>query len=248
MKVIIINGTVKQGCTYRIKEMLLHEIGDGHEITEWYLPKDMPHFCTACFTCYEKGFESCPHAVQIVPIWDSIMSADLVVFNTPSYVFHAPAQVKALLDHLFMNWMPHRPKREMFFKQALIIANAAGAGMKSTIKDIKHSLSFWGISKIYSIKFALFDSVWNDVSEKRKRKLKISLKKIMNKILNRSSNIKVSVKTKLLFNVMKIAQKMINKNRKEKTGDYIYWQEQGWLGKNRPWKNNERDVKEAVTK
>ena len=41
--------------------------------------------------------------------------------------------------------MVHRPNGKMFTKQALIITTAAGGGMRSTIRDIKDSMNFWGV-------------------------------------------------------------------------------------------------------
>lgn len=56
--------------------------------------------------------------------------------------------MKAFLDHFAYHWLPHRPIPEMFEKRAVIITQCLGAGAKSAAKDIKHSLSWWGVSKI----------------------------------------------------------------------------------------------------
>jgi len=68
--------------------------------------------------------------------------------TSPAYVFHATGAMKALLDHFAYRWIPHRPAPEMFGKRAVIITQCLGSGAKSAAKDIKHSLSLWGISKI----------------------------------------------------------------------------------------------------
>ena len=46
MKVTVINATEKKGVTYRLKECFLAPLRDKAEITEFYLPKDGPGFCT----------------------------------------------------------------------------------------------------------------------------------------------------------------------------------------------------------
>ena len=81
--------------------------------------------------------------------------------TSPAYVFHVTGAMKALLDHFAYRWMPHRPAPEMFGKRAVIITQCLGSGAKSAAKDIKHSLSWWGISKIEIFTGALMsDIVW----------------------------------------------------------------------------------------
>ena len=54
----------------------------------------------------------------------------------------------------------------MFSKRAVVISTAAGAGMKSTNKDMADSLSFWGVPKIYKIGFGVHAVSWKEVSDK----------------------------------------------------------------------------------
>jgi hypothetical protein len=64
LRIIIINGTEVKGCTYHMKESFLSVLRDGNEITEFYLPKDCPHFCSGCKTCFSKSEYLCPHAAH----------------------------------------------------------------------------------------------------------------------------------------------------------------------------------------
>ncbi|SDX18061.1 hypothetical protein [Tepidimicrobium xylanilyticum] len=54
MKIVVINGTEVKGCTYRMKELFLENLRNGNDIIEFYLPKDMPKFCSGCKTCFLK--------------------------------------------------------------------------------------------------------------------------------------------------------------------------------------------------
>ena len=90
-----------------MKEMFLSSIGSGHDITEFYLPRDCPVFCTGCKKCFYADISVCPHSEYTVPIWESILEADLLVLTSPTYVFHVTAQMKALLDHFATKWMAH---------------------------------------------------------------------------------------------------------------------------------------------
>lgn len=62
-----------------------------------------------------------------------------MIFESPVYVYHVTGSMKAFLDHYGYRWMLHRPEESMFHKQAVCISTAAGAGMKSTNKDMADS-------------------------------------------------------------------------------------------------------------
>ena len=240
MKITVINGTELEGCTFAMKELFLSAIGDGHNVTEYFLPRDCPVFCTGCKACFYRDISVCPQSQYTVPIWESILEADLLVFTSPAYVFHLTAQMKALLDHLATKWMAHSPEKPMFRKQAVIITNAIGQGMSKAARDIKDSLDFWGVARTYIIKQALFQPKWDSVSEKCKETIRKQCKCVVAKIHSKK-NVKPCLKVKVLFSVMKIAQKMIDKSERkagrERTKDYLHWQENGWLDGKKPWKD-----------
>ena len=99
--------------------------------------------------------------------------------TSPAYVMHTTGAMKALLDHLAYRWMPHRPAAEMFGKRAVIITQCLGAGAKSAAKDVKHSLSWWGISKIGVFSDAIMnDIVWERLSENRRKTLSRKINKL----------------------------------------------------------------------
>ena len=238
MKIVVINGAKNKGCTYKMKDMFLEALGGGNEVTEYHLPDDAPVFCTGCKACFGKNISVCPHREYTVPIWNSILEAELLVFTSPVYVLRVTGQMKALLDHFGTKWMAHSPEAEMFFKKAVVITNAAGQGMKSVVKDIGVSLDFWGIAKRYQVSKALFYTNWKDVSDKAKADIKKQCRAVAKKVskpVNRPR-----FKVRFLFSVIKTAQKMINKklikDGQPQTIDYLYWQEKGWLNGGKPWK------------
>ena len=130
MNIVVINGTTIKGCTYHIKEMFLSVLRKENEITEYYLPKDLPEFCCGCKTCFSIDEKLCPHAEYAMPIWNSIIKSDIIVFAMPVYALRAPAQVKSLLDHFSCHWMAHRPDKSMFTKRAAILTNSIGGPNK----------------------------------------------------------------------------------------------------------------------
>ncbi|MBQ9568046.1 MAG: NAD(P)H-dependent oxidoreductase [Lachnospiraceae bacterium] len=238
MKIAVINGTEKRGVTYRMKEFFLEQFRDDSEITEYYLPKDGPGFCMGCTACFRNGQTRYKDFEKVQKIEKSMLEADLLVFTSPAYVFHTTGAMKAMLDHFGYRWMPHRPAKEMFGKRAVIITQCLGAGGKSAAKDIKDSLSWWGISTIKVVSFKLMSEIdWEKIEDNRKASFKKKLDRIAQKMraidYSRPGHTGVVVKAK--FYAVRMLQTSLGKQNPEYT-DFKYWNENGWIGKVRPWK------------
>ena len=229
MKTVIIYGQNHKGSTYQIA----HNIGEkiGGDVTEFFLPKDLDEFCLGCTTCFVKGEESCPHFNKLNPITKALDEADVIILASPVYVFHATGGMKNLLDHYGYRWMAHRPDGAMFKKQAICVSTAAGAGMKSTIKDMADSLFYWGVPKIYKLGIAVAATSWDGIKEKKKLKIEKKTNKIVKSINKKCGKVKPGFKLKFMFFIMRLCQ-IHGWNPK----DIEYWKEKGWLGKARPWK------------
>lgn len=244
MNVTVINGTEKRGATYRLKEIFLAEFRDKATITEYYLPKDCPNFCNGCLNCTAKGESACKDAEYIGRIEKSLLEADLIVMTSPTYVFHVTGAMKTFLDHFAYRWMPHRPAREMFGKRAVILTQCLGAGAKSAAKDIKHSLSWWGISKIGIFTGALMGEIsWERLPERKRAELSGKVKKLSQRFA-RIDYTKPAY-TKLITKIRFFACRMIQQALHKADPEYLdgkYWAEQGWLGKKRPWKSQAGNI------
>ena len=238
MNITVINGTSVRGVTYKLKELFLEPFRDEAEITEFYLPKGCPDFCVGCKTCFLDDEHKCKDSEYIQRIEKALLSADLLVFTSPAYVMHTTGAMKAMLDHFGYRWMPHRPAKEMFGKRAVIITQCLGAGDKSAAKDIKDSLSWWGISSIKVIRFRFLGDVkWDRIADKKRRSMEDGVKSLALKMKNidysKPAHTKIPVKFKFL--AVRSMQTELGKDNPEYR-DFKYWKEQGWLDKKRPWK------------
>lgn len=229
MKITIIHGQSHKGSTYHIAKMLSEKL-EG-EVTEFFLPRDFASFCVGCTSCFGKSETLCPHYEKLKPITEAIDNADVLILESPVYVYHVTGAMKSLLDHYGYRWMVHRPEEKMFQKQAVCISTAAGAGMKSTNKDMADSTFFWGIGKTYKYGVAVRAVAWDSISDKIKNNIDKKTSILARKIKKNYGNIKPDIKTKAFFNIMRLAQK---KGWNET--DKIYWDDKGWTNKNRPWK------------
>lgn len=237
MKIVVVNGTEKHGITYRLKEMFLEPFREKAEIAEFYLPRDCPAFCTGCTNCIFKGEHTCKDAAYVQKIAAALFSSDLIVMTSPAYVMHATGAMKTLLDHFAYLWIPHRPAPEMFRKRAVIITQCLGAGAKSSAKDIKHSLSWWGISEITVFTGRLMENiVWEKLPERKRHELSKRMKRLSEKLarVNYEKPSRVNIVTKIKFLFCRMMQSTLHKNDPAYP-DGRYWAEQGWLEKKRPW-------------
>ena len=111
------------------------------------------------------------------------------------------------------------------------VFTAAGAGMKSTIKDMADSLSFWGVAKIYKLGFGVAAVNWESISENKLKKIEKATDSAAQKILKKHGRVKPGLKARGFFYLMRILHKHGWNKR-----DIKYWKEKGWDKKKRPWK------------
>lgn len=233
MKVVIIHGQNHKGSTYHVGRLFVEKLATEEEITEFFLPKDLNHFCVGCYKCLEAE-EKCPFYAEKKIIMDAIEEAELLVFTTPTYCMRVSAPMKSFIDLTFINWMPHRPKKSMFQKKAVVISTAAGAGMRSAMKDIKTCLGYWGVSYIKTLGFAVQATTWDEVSVKCKQKIENKTRKLANKVCK--AKVSVSIKTRLIFMLMKLSGNNPDKLNTPMKTDYLHWKNQGWFDGEKPWK------------
>lgn len=228
MKTVIISGQNHKGSTYHIARMLADKIGG--ETKEFFLPRDFGEFCIGCTKCFMEGEENCLHYEKIKPITEAIDEADVIILNSPVYVFHATGSMKAFLDHYGYRWMIHRPREQMFQKQGVCISTAAGAGMKSTNKDMADSFFYWGVGKTYKYGIAVAATSWETIKDEKRKAIDQKTTRIAEQIKRHYGHVKPNLFTKGFFMIARALQKN-GFNPK----DQGYWQEKGWLGAKRPW-------------
>ena len=146
----------------------------------------------------------------------------MIILASPVYVYHATGAMKAFLDHYGYRWMVHSPEGSMFRKQGVCIATAAGAGVKSTLKDMSDSLFFWGVARIYKYGIGVAATDWNEVSEKKKAAIDKRITAITKQITSRYGRVNPGLKTKGMFYIVRMMQKNGWNSR-----DVKHWKEQG---------------------
>lgn len=231
MNIVMLNGQNHKGSTYHIGRRIIDKISGENNVTEFFFPRDFNHFCVGCYKCIEDA-SACPYYDDKKVILEAIKDADLLVITTPTYCMHVSAPLKTFIDMTFDYWMVHKPKKCMFSKRAVVISTSAGAGSKSAIKDVCDALTYVGVSSVIKYGIAVQAMNWKGVAEKKKGKIERDTDKIAKK-LSMKKKPKVSVKTKFLFNIMRMMHK---KGWDSSPTERVYWENEGWLDKKRPWK------------
>ena len=232
MKTVIIHGQAHEGSTCRIARMIAEKTGG--ETVEFFLPRDFGQFCTGCTACFTKGEDKCPHRAALAPILAAMDAANVIILASPVYVFHATGAMKAFLDHLGWQWMAHRPKGIMIGKHGVCVATAAGAGVKSTLKDLAHSLFYWGVGRIEKLGMPVSATDWDGVSDKKKAAIEKKTAAIAARLKFCRGRVTPTLKTRAMFGIMRMVQK-----KGWNPMDVDYWRKNGWLGKERPWKKRQ---------
>lgn len=231
MKIVLLHGQNHKGSSYHIGRMVADKMAQESEITEFFLPRDLPHFCNGCYGCIVSE-ESCPYYGEKHRILTAMEEADVLIFTTPTYGLRASAPMKSFIDLTFSYWMSHRPRACMFHKRAVVVSTAAGTGTGSAIKDITTMLRYWGVPYIKTYGISVQAMSWEQVSEKKKEKIDKDTAKLAEKVGKRT-HVSAGPGTKGIFTMMRLMQKA---GLGSGPDDRQYWEDRGWLGRARPWK------------
>lgn len=170
MKIVLIHGQNHKGSTYHMGWILAKKLTVDTDVTEFFLPRDMNHYCLGCYSCIEDETK-CPYWREKEIIFDAMKQADLFIFTSPNYCLAPSGAMKSFLDFFFDCWMVHRPKEWMFAKRAVVISASAGASCKKVIQPIKDSLFYWGVPYIKTYSLAVQASTWGNVKQEKKDKI-----------------------------------------------------------------------------
>lgn len=231
MKIVLIHGQNHKGSTWNIANLLFQKITGEKEVKEFFLPRDLNHFCVGCYSCLE-GREKCPFWEDKQSMEEAMKEADLLILTTPNYCMMPSAPMKAFLDLFFTNWLSHKPQESMFRKRAVVIATAAGTGAKKSAKLVANNLTNWGIPEVTCYGISVNAMNWEMVPEKKKAKIEKDMNRLAAKLSGKAA-VKVGIKTRFLFRVFGGMQKA---NWGASPSEKEYWESRGWLTGTKPWK------------
>lgn len=229
MNILIIHGQSHEGSTCMIARELAAKVGG--EVREFFLPRDFDQPCLGCYTCFKTDLSRCPHFRRLEPIVQAILKADLLMLESPVYVYHASGQMMSLLDHFGTWWMVHRPLPEMSRKQAVAISTAAGGGMKSTVQDMADSLEMWGVRRVYRLGVGVQATGPDEIPPRILQSIHRKTDRLAHRIQKGADKHGYNRRAKKWFWLMRMAHLHFEPSEP----DYSYWKQRGWHEKKRPW-------------
>lgn len=238
MKTVIIHGQNHEGSTCMVARELANKVGG--EVREFFLPRDFNQPCRGCYTCFKTDLSNCPHFKDLEPLADAMLEADLLILESPVYVYHATGQMMSFLDHFATWWVIHRPVPEMSGKQAVAISTAAGGGMKSTVRDMADSLEMWGVRKVYRLGVGVQATGPDEIPHRIMETIHRKTDRLAERIRRNADRRGYNGRAKMWFYLMRLA----HGHFPPAEPDYGYWEKRGWHGENRPWDapaNNKRE-------
>ena len=218
MLILAIYGKNEKDINYQLTKNIILKFKDA-KVKEIFLPEDMSKPCLGCYACYNGSEKNCYAYSKLYKIYEYMSEADLIVISCPTFCDNMPGYYKSFLDHFAFMWMSRRPNRIMFSKKAIIVSTGDKTNAKSTIKELKKNLSWWGISNFFTYNNYASKVDFNVIK-------KVSLKTYHKVCKNKG---KVSLLTKLRFYKSK---HLLNK---KDTYNYNYWKEEGFFNGKTPW-------------
>lgn len=233
MKITLIHGQNHKGSTYHIARMTAEKISNN--IDEFFLPRDFDEGCLGCGVCLNEGRDCCPHSEKVTPILNSMLSSDLIIIGSPTYVFEMTSHLKGFFEHIFTAWIGHRPEAAMFSKTAVVISTAAIIGVGNVTKSLSRQMFYLGVPKVHKLQFPVMATSWDGVQNKTKDKITVQTDKIARKIVSSKGYATPGIKTRFIFLMLRMFHK--NNDLPLFVTDKKYWIEKKWLDKARPWKH-----------
>lgn len=229
MRIVLIHGQNHKGSTCHIGQMLADKISGEKEVTEFFLPKDLNHFCLGCYACM-KNLTNCPYYEEKKVMADAMEKADLLIFTSPNYCMLPSAPMKAFIDLFYQYWIPHRPQSAMFRKKAVVISTTAGMGAGKVCTQLKRTLAYWGVPYIRKYAVAVQAMNWKEISPKKKDKIEKDMASLAERI-GKAKPGKPSPYIRFMFHMMALSKKNPDDPESE------HWKKQGWLDGKKPWKD-----------
>ena len=152
MNILIINGSPRRENTWKIIERVKNTLTDLDNKTTFsevdLINENIPP-CLGCYSCFNNGEKSCPHASSVQPIVEKMLECDGLIITSPVYALNVTGLMKNFIDHLA--YFYHRPY--FFEEKAMVIVTTAGAGHKKVGKYLDETLGNWGYNQRFKLCF-----------------------------------------------------------------------------------------------
>lgn len=225
-KVTAFVGTARKKHTYSaVEEFLsrLSALGDiDYEIV--CLSDYRIEICKGCKTCFEKGEEFCPLKDDRDLLIEKMMASDGVIFASPNYSFQVSGIMKLFLDRL--GFVFHRP---CFHGKAF--TSIVVQGIYGGRKIVKY-LDFAGKGLGFEVVKGTCATALEPMTEKERQKRDKVLTRQSARFYKQLSRPASRVPGLFELWIFRMARTSIGIELDDRSRDYRYYSEKGWLKSN----------------
>lgn len=222
MQLVLVNGSPHGGSggTWRIAAWLVDACRqEGVEVESFHLSELDVRRCLGCGLCMSAGVCAIEDDVpRIHAAWEH---ADLVVFCSPTHVFHVTDWTKSFIDRTAGHF--HRPP--LTGKYAAVVASSAGGGESAVVHYLSNCLEVLGAAFVGAVwgTYRPPTRLWEpDRVEARARRLGRDL------VTCARERRDLPVSDEVIGQRRFLAE-LIWRNRKIFKADYAFWRERGWF-------------------
>jgi multimeric flavodoxin WrbA len=177
--------------------------------------------CRGCRLCFDKGEEFCPLKDDRDVLMGKIMESDGVVFATPNYTFQMSGIMKTFLDRF--GFICHRPR--YFGKAFTSIVTQGFAGGKDIVKYLDLVGGSLGFNTVKGSCITALDPAPEKDQIKRDRALAKQSKQFYSLMTQPA----YPVPTLFKLMIFRMGRTMMSQELDERSHDYRYYVEKGWL-------------------
>ena len=229
MKITIIYGTTRKSITYTYVKIILNQLNAkiDSQLTEFFLPKDLPYFSNGYLLTLEDTF---PYFEEyITPIMKALEESDFIILASPIYTCDESINMKLLLNILSYRWMPHRENRpSMSDKIGLVVSINNGIGLYDTTKVMTNSLRFWGLKNIYKISNSESSMGLKTVDLETRRRINQEIHIKVNRILETNDHLDNIIPYKSFKSILE-SIKSIHRENSSNITDLNNWKNKKYL-------------------
>ena len=165
MKVLLINGSSKERCTFTVLSEVARSLNEeGIETEIINLGPNAVRDCVGCGMCSKNGNARCIFDDDIVNrIIEKAEEADGFVFGTPVYYAHPTGRILSVLDRAF-----YAGKKAFQFKPGASIASARRGGTTASFDVLN---KYFTISQMPVVSSTYWNNVHGNTPEEVKQDL-----------------------------------------------------------------------------
>lgn len=194
--------------------------------------------CRGCKLCFERGEEACPLKDDRDVLMEKMLSSDGVIFASPSYMFQVSGTMKTFIDRL--SFYGHRPH---FFGKTFTSIVAQGLPFDAKIgKYLGFIGSCWGYQAVAGTRVTALEPMTEKESSKIDRALARHAARFHRTVFG-PGHPAPSLTMLMGFRIGRTTMKL---ELDERSYDYRYYRDRGWLDSDYYYPTRLSPVKKAL--